>query len=378
MNKFFLPLVCLFAAAACSDKHLPPDIVEVFGKHGYEAHDPRKIREALRSGGAEGLKTLDRHAEVLAGRKKFRELPGGGSPASGLLLAERGGDLYLARVFKNSPGAASGLRDGDKVLEIDGRKADPGAVRGLARASGFELKVDRRSSDGSGAAAVDLKKEVFSFPVVFGFYAPEAGAAYVRIGLFYEGSGAAVTGGLAVLSGLGAKKVIFDLRDSAGGMPEEAAGLLEALAVKTGPVLEIRSRHKGYSKFFNAPGRGQFSALKPVVLVNSGTAMAAEAFAQALRELRGALIIGETTRGNVSLGKTFRLGSGDKGLKLTVARLYPPSGKALEEKGVEPDINIALSAAQADEIRSAWASSSETVLLNDPVYKQALERLAKY
>ena len=116
---------------------------------------------------------------------------------------------------------------------------------------------------------------------------------------------------------------------------------------------------------------GAFAALRSVVLVNSGTAMAAEVFAQALRELRGAQVIGETTRGGVSLQKTFRLGAGGKGLRLTVARMFPPSGTALEGKGVEPDFKVELAGARAEELRRAWISASETALMIDPVYAKA-------
>ena len=376
MKRLFLPVVIVLAAA-CAGGDLAPDILKVFERHSYEEHPPARIRDLLRTKGFDGLKLLDRHAEVITSRKKFKELPGGGGVSSGLLLEERGGKVYLAKVFQKSPGAAAGLRDGDRVLEVNGRGAGPDELSGLAQAhEGVRLKVERRTRRGTETVAADLKKEIFSFPVVFGFYEPASATAFVRIGMFFQGSNAVLSAGLDALSGLGAKKVIFDLRDSGGGVPDEAAGLLRDLAVRAGPVLEIRSRHKGYSRVFEAAGRGRFAALRPVVLVNSGTAMAAEVFAQALRELRGARIVGEATRGDVSLHKTFRLGSGGKGLSLTVARIFPPSGLALEEKGVEPDLKIELPGAKAEEVRNAWASSSELVLMSDVAYAKAMEALA--
>ena len=391
MKKVFLPIFFLFAAAACADKNPAPEIVKIFEKHSYEEHAPAKIRELLLSKGVNGLKLLDRHAEVVTARKKFKELPGSGGVSSGLLLEERGGGVYLVKVFRKSPGAAAGFRDGDRVLEIDnlglpvkggpvellGGKVSSGTVAGLARArEGFRLKVERRTPKGPMVISADIKKEFFSFPVVFGFYEPDTATAFVRIGMFFEGSSETIAAGLDALSGLGAKKVIFDLRDSGGGVPDEAAGLLRDLAVKAGPALEVKSRHTGYSIRFEAPGRGRFAGLQPVVLVNSGTAMTAEVFAQALREMRGAQVIGENTRGSVSIQKVFRLGTGAKGLRLTVARLFPPSGKALEEKGVEPDFKVELPGAQAEELRNAWSISSETALLSDSVYRKAVEVLA--
>ncbi len=371
MKKIFLPVIFLFAAA-CADKDLSPGIINVFEAHSYEEYSPQRIRDLLRSRGVDGLKLLDRHAEVVAARKKIKELPGAAGLSSGLLLSEWGGAFYLIRVFRGSPGMAAGLRDGDRVLEVNGVAATADAVLGLARAAeGFRLKVERRTPKGSGVIVADIKKKIFYSPPIFGFYEPATATAFIRIRMFSAGSGATIVAGLEALSGLGAKKVIFDLRDSAGGVPDEAAGLLEALAAKAGPVLEIKSRHKGYRRLFEAHGAGPFAALQSVVLVNSGTAMAAEVFAQALRELRGAQVIGETTRGGVSLQKTFRLGAGGKGLRITVARMFPPSGAALEGKGVEPNFKVELTGAQAEELRKAWISASETALMTDTVYAKA-------
>jgi carboxyl-terminal processing protease len=101
--------------------------------------------------------------------------------------------------------------------------------------------------------------------------------------------------------------------------------------------------------------------------------MTAEVFAASLRDLSGASVIGGTTKGDVSLTKTFSLGRGRKGLTLTVARLFPPSGEDLEEKGLEPGLKIALSSGREEELKAAWAASSETALLTDPSYKKALD-----
>lgn len=371
MKKLFPTLLMLLVS--CSGKDPAPDIVRVFERHSCEEHQPARILDLLRSRGPDGLRLLDRHAEVVSARKKFKELPGAGGFSSGLLLEERDGAFYLAKVFRGSPGAAAGLRDGDRVLEVNGRAAGPVEIADLASArSAVRLKAGRRTGAGPVAIAADIKKEQFSFPMVFGFYEPGTGTAFVRIGMFFQGSAAVAADGLDALSAMGAKKVIFDLRDAGGGVPEEAAALLVDFAAGAGLVLGIRSRHKGYSRTFEAPGRGRFAGLRPLALVNSGTAMTAEVFAQALRELRGAPLVGETTRGNVSLHKTFRLGTGERGLTLTVARLFPPSGAVLEEKGAEPDIKVELSEASAEELRNAWASSSETALLSDPFYAGAM------
>jgi len=79
----------------------------------------------------------------------------------------------------------------------------------------------------------------------------------------------------------------------------------------------------------------------------------------------------------VSLTRTFRLGNGRKGLELTVARIFPPSGLDLEVNGAVPDLKVELTKEQEDAIRAAWETSSETALLEDQAYAKALEVLKK-
>lgn len=376
MKKIILPVFLFLTSAACADRSLDADIVNVFGRHSYEAHSPQKIADVLRSRGPAGLAALDRHAEVVAAAKRIGGLPG--AVSSGLLLGRRDGGLYVFKVFKGSPGAAAGLKDGDRILEVNGVPAAAADIHGqIAGHAEFRLKAERLERKGPVTIPASVKKEYFSFPVVFGFYEPASKTAFVRLGMFFEGSAGVAAAGLDALARLGAKKVIFDLRDNAGGVPAEAAGLLKEFAPGAGPVLEVRSRHEGYRQFFEAPGRGRFASLKAAVLVNSGTARTAEVFASALSELAGAAVVGEPTRGDLSLSKTFALGRSKKGLKLTVARLFPPSGADLEEKGVRPDFNPGLTPGEIERTRSEWAASGETALLGDAAYDKALEVLNK-
>jgi len=162
---------------------------------------------------------------------------------------------------------------------------------------------------------------------------------------------------------------VIDVRDNQGGVPGEAAALLKVFAAKPGPVLEVRSRHAGYASLFAAGARGRFAGLRTAVLVNAGTARAAEAFAAALRETAGAVVIGEKTAGSVSLQRAFSLGDG-RGLELTVARMFPPSGANLEGSGVAPD-----AAAGEPGAGRVWDNSREATLLGDAAWARALEIL---
>ncbi len=371
VKKNFLPVLLLLASVSCSDKSMDRDVLTAVERHSHEIHSRQEVLDALRSGPA-GLKVLDKRLEFLEVKKELREMQGGGL-SSGLLLEALGGALYIVKVFRGAPGEAAGLREGDRIVEVDGVNAGAQAAAKRIRGTvGFRVKVARPMPGGRRSfVTADIRKKYFVLPFIFGLYDHLTRTAFVRIAIFSQGSGAAVSEGLGALARLGAEKVVFDLRDTAGGVPDEAAALLADFAPGPGTVFEIRSRHQGYCKLFKAPGRGKFASLRSSVLVNSRTAMAAEIFAASLRELNGAAVIGEGTMGDVSLTRIFKAGHDGKGLQLTVARLFPPSRAELEGRGLEPDFNTGLNMDEAEAVREEWSAAGETALLKDPAWRKA-------
>lgn len=363
MKKPFL-LSIVFFAAACSGKLPEQEVLEIFSRHSYGEHSPARISGLLKEKDAAGLRELDRRALVLKSKRPVKARPSEKNFSSGLLIGERGGGLFLLKVFRDSPGAAAGFRDGDRLIALDGEPASPDAVRRrISGGAGFRLKAERRGAAGPLEARV--AREDFFFPPNFAFYDKTTRTGFLRLGLFFEGSAEAVLSGLDAMLRLGAANVIFDLRDNPGGVPAEAAEVLKAFAPGAGPVFEVRSRHNGYSALYKAAGRGRLAGLKTAALVNSGTSMAAEVFARSLKEVSGAVLVGEATAGSVSLVRAFTLGDG-RGLELSVARMFPPSGLDLEGKGGEPDLKPG-----AAERRRVWDDSRESTLLGDAAYAAA-------
>ncbi len=375
-TRLLLPPLLVLAAAACSDKKLYPDAEKAFERHSYQAYAPGEVRKALEARGFAGLAALDPEAALVESKRGARQMPARESSSSGLLFSGRGGQLRVVKVFRDSPAAAAGVQDGDVALELDGSPASPGAAADKVPGSfGYSLALSRRGA--RLPAAAQLARERFVPPVVFGFYDPASRTAFVKIGMFFKGSAATASAGIQGLSALGARKLVLDLRGNMGGLPDEAAALLAEFAPRHGPVLEMRSRHPGYSRVFEAKARGKFSGLKVAVLTDGDTLMAAEVFAQAMKDLSGAVLVGGRTGGKVSVTRTFSLGSGRKGLVLTVARLLPPSGLDLHREGLRPDVDAGLSREEEREVKSAWDAGLETVLLFDKAYALAGQSLAK-
>ena len=369
MKKTKISVFVLALLAACSYKLPEAQVLKIFERHSFKAHDPEKLKLLLKGNGLSGLKMEDKYAEVLVAGQKDKIPLVKPEPSVGMLVGVRGGAYFLQRVFKGSPAQAAGLRDGDKLLAVNSAlPGSEGFLKALSGSQGLKVRVSRRSKEGEAESGAEVAAGEFYLPAIFGLYEPETRSALVRVGLFFDRSASVAEAGLVSLEKAGAKSVIFDLRGNRGGNPVEAAALAGLFAPKAGTVLAFASRHKGYTRLFEAPGRGRFAGLRVVVLTDAATSMAAEVFAASLREIAGASVVGGRTAGNVSMQKTFSLG-GKRGLSLTIARLVPPSGKDLEGSGLTPDSAVEGAG------KPAWSAAAPDTLLKDPAYLRALEIL---
>ena len=142
MKKIVIIPLILFAAA-CSGKPKEPEVLKIFSLHSYEEHAPQKISALLGSDGVAGLAKLDSRAAVLEKKRPLKARPTVGIGSAGMLLGERNGGLVLLKVFERSPAAGAGLREGDKLLALDGEPLTPeSAARLLAGKVNF---TDRKS-----------------------------------------------------------------------------------------------------------------------------------------------------------------------------------------------------------------------------------------
>jgi carboxyl-terminal processing protease len=132
------------------------------------------------------------------------------------------------------------------------------------------------------------------------------------------------------------KGLILDLRDNGGGLLNQAVKISD-IFIEEGKILSIEGRHKKNSKIYNAHPDKVKRTYPMVVLINGGSASAAEIVAGALQDHKRALIVGTTSfgKGSVQSVETLRDGYA---LKLTIARYYTPSGRSIQAKGIEPDI----------------------------------------
>lgn len=342
--KNFLFCLLFFLPAACNTRKINPDeITDILERHSYAETDFQALRRALAAGGISALAGIDPHAGIIDPKKRpERDYPVPMNKGCGLLVFREGGKTLAARVFEGSGAFLAGIREGDNLLGFEGKEASSfsdarlnsllfGSPRG-----GFTVRFEKKGEKGVSVSEARLTRDFGLYPNVWGFVLPGSNTGYIRIMTFSMKASAALKKQLASFAQSGVRELALDVRHNSGGSLEELAGSLGLFSDGKKLVFKTVSRHPGYSRNFAPHGAGAGAGMKIRILADSRTLSRAEIFVAALKEMTGAIITGTSTAGNVSITKTFRLSDG-RGLKLTVARMFPPSGLELEGKGVRPD-----------------------------------------
>lgn len=161
----------------------------------------------------------------------------------------------------------------------------------------------------------------------------DAGIGYFRVSSFKESTGRDAARAIEYLTGLGARAFVMDLRQNGGGVLEQGAVALVDLFIKDGPIVQTRGRTAGSRRIYQASTSGTICPDAPlVVLVDSGSASAAEVVAGAFQDRRRGIMVGERTYGKFLVQSIHRLPQTDMALSITTAKYYTPYGRWLQRK----------------------------------------------
>lgn len=304
-------------------------------------------------GGVSGMVSrLDEHSAFLPPQlyRRLREDTEGEFGGIGITL-EAGPDTssetnhpVVRTVVAGSPAARAGLAAGDRLLAVDGKPTAGKDVRASARVwemhlrgrSGTRLELMIRRPSWPQPRRFSLLRERVKVPTVE-WLALEPGIGYLALKRFQEATSADVGNALRILLGRGVESLILDLRNNPGGLLDQAVRVAD-LFLDKGVIVTIRSRTDDDEQAV-AHAPGTFSDLRLLVLVDEGTASAAEILAGALQDHGRAIIMGQPSYGKGSVQTFMNLRDGS-GLKLTTARYYTPRGKSLEGTGITPDVMV--------------------------------------
>ena len=306
--------------------------------------------EQLVRGAIDGmLSSLDPHSGFLDGSdlQRLETMIDGNYSGLGLSVVQDDGAVKIIAPFRGSPADEAGLKAGDYITHLDGDLIYGGdlddavaRMRGEAGTS-IQLTVFRPGRD--EPFDVDVTRGVIELEPVTHELMP-GNIGHIMVNEFSADVGADVFNAWRAMQEEATGRMcgrVLDLRSNPGGSLDEAVALSD-LFLSKGRIVSQRGRARGETLLYDAEEvfRGDMAEGVPViVLIDAGSASASEIVAGALQDHRRALIMGERSFGKGSVQSLLPLGR-DAALKLTTARYYTPSGKSVQEGGINPDIKV--------------------------------------
>lgn len=290
---------------------------------------------------------------------QFQRLLDGRYSGVGLWLGRvPAGGVEVTSVLPDSPAAAAGLRVGDTLVDVAGEPVEGVPVGEIVRrmhgAPGTQVAVTVRRATGIETLRLrraDLVSSDVTSDVVPG------NVGRIRVAAFTRGTGKEAREAFAALRAKHVNGVVLDLRGNPGGLLDEGVQVASAFLDK-GVVVSYRGRGVE-EKTYDVIGRGD-TTTPLVVLVDAGTASAAEVVAGALQDHNRALVVGGRTYGKGSVQQPLVLSDGSA-LEVTVARYFTPSGRSVEQVGITPDVDLPVGYDAAAALRRAVEVLSGTV-----------------
>lgn len=255
--------------------------------------------------------------------------------------------LEISRPFPGQPADRAGVQAGDVVIAVDGRSIlglglyeAIGLIRGPAGTQ-VTLTLERKGVD--KAFDVTITRAKIDIPIVESKMLP-GDIAYVSLFEFSAPSTQRLEAALKEVLAKKPKGLVLDLRDNPGGLLQQAIEITD-LFLPSGVIVIERTRD-GQAETLRATRQGIAQDIPMVVLVNAGSASASEIVAGALQDNGRAKLIGEKTfgKGSVQLSRTLSNGAE---LRVTIARWFTPNDRAIHGQGLQPDIEVALTADDA-------------------------------
>jgi carboxyl-terminal processing protease len=251
------------------------------------------------------------------------------------------GYLKVVAVLEGSPAEGADLRTGDVISEVDGTE-----VLGLSQSEAILLIRGRevgseavltvwREGEAEPLVIRAMREEV-EVPTV-AWELREAGVGYIRLSFFGARTSSELSRALQELKAAGATRLVLDLRDNPGGIVTTAVQVASEF-IDTGVVFYERDKD-GNDKVFNAQRGGAALGMPLAVLINGGTASAAEILCGAIQDHERGPLIGEATFGKGSLQSIHEL-SDNSSVHVTIAHWLTPDRHEIEGAGVAPDLEI--------------------------------------
>lgn len=294
------------------------------------------------------IKTLDPHSSFMTPEvyKGLEEETQGHFGGIGIEITLVKDVLTVVSPIEDTPAYKAGVKAGDQIIKINGKSTKDisimEAVKKMRGKKGTKVTITiMRESMIKPQNIILTRAEIQVKSVKVKTFDNNIG--YIRISSFNEQTAADLRRALADVKAKSnpMQGLVLDLRNDPGGLLNQAIEVSD-MFLRSGIIVSTRGRTKSMETRTQARDDGALEVTVPmVVLVNEGTASAAEIVAGALQDNGRALIVGTQTFGKASVQTVIRLEDGSA-LKLTTARYYTPKGRSIQAEGIKPDLIVRL------------------------------------
>jgi len=290
------------------------------------------------------VQSLDPHSSFMT-KEEYKELmteTKGSFSGIGIEITIKDKILTVVSPIEGTPAYKAGMKAGDKIIKVEGQSTqDMGimeAVKKIRGPEGSKVNLTIVREGMNKPLELSITRGVIPLKSVR-YYVLSPGIGYIRISNFQSNTSNDLSSALEILDKDGMLKgLIIDLRNNPGGLLSQAIEVSEQF-LDSGVIVSTKGRESSHNITATAHKNKKDSEYPIIVLVNGGSASAAEIVAGALQDNKKAIILGSRTFGKGSVQSILPLSDGS-GLRLTTARYYTPSGKSIQSSGITPDIEM--------------------------------------
>ncbi|MFQ5952659.1 MAG: S41 family peptidase [Candidatus Omnitrophota bacterium] len=360
-KKFFaLLLVLLFAigsviAVQAKEKTIIDDSKELFKQVQLFADSltlistdyvkPIKVKDLVYGAIRGMMDTLDGYSQFLDPEsfKEITEETKGEFGGLGIEIGVRDGILTVIAPIEGTPAFKVGLQAGDRIVKIEDETTQDmtinDAVKKLRGDPGTKVKITVVREETEEVLDFTITRAIIKVKSIREVELIEDDIGYIKIIEFQERTAKDLKKTIKGLEKKGAKGFILDVRNNPGGLLDASVYTADLFLEPGDMVVYTEGRDPEKRIEFKAKDKTEFSGLDLIVLVNKGTASAAEILAGAIKDNKRGLVVGVTTFGKGSVQTVIPL-KDKSALRLTTASYFTPTGKNISEKGIEPDVYV--------------------------------------
>ena len=278
--------------------------------------------------------------------ERMREETDGEFGGIGVVISVEDGELTVVAPMEDTPGQKAGIRTNDRIIKIGGQETiDLSLDQAVNLIKGppgtpVELTIYRPSTNET--KVINVERGIIELKTIKDVRHIEPGIGYLRITQFNDKTANSLQKKLQKLEAKGLKGLIMDLRNNPGGLLTSSIDVSSLFIPRRQLIVYTEGRPNSVRQEYKSSSEKKFLDFPIVILINEGSASAAEIVAGCLQDYGRALLVGEKSFGKGSVQSIIEVDDGSA-VRITTAKYYTPGERVIHEKGIEPDFVVDIS-----------------------------------